>query len=68
MNNDLITFISTVGFPIVACIGLGYFLYMLITRILDQLDRFADSLDRFNDTLIKQEKRLEFIEGVLLNE
>ena len=62
MTNDVLNAVSTVGFPIVMCGGFGYFLYIIITKLLTQIDKFGESLDKFNDTLIGMDKRLESIE------
>ena len=62
MTNDVINAISTVGFPVVMCGGFGYFLYIIINKLLSQIDKFGESLDKFNDTLIIMDKRIENIE------
>ena len=68
MSNDVINAISTVGFPVVMCGGFGYFLYMIINKMLSQIDKFGESLDKFNDTLIIMDKRIENIEDSLKTE
>ena len=68
MTNDVIKAIRTVGFPIVMCGGFGYFLYIIITKLLTQIDKFGESLDKFNDTLIIMDKRIENIEDSLKTE
>ena len=62
MEQSVINAISTVGFPIVMCGACAYFLYILVNKLLGQMDKFAESLDKFNDTLIGMDKRLESIE------
>ena len=61
MTNDVLNAVSTVGFPIVMCGGFGYFLYIIITKLLTQIDKF-------NDTLIIMDKRIENIEDSLKTE
>lgn len=68
MTNDVLNAVSTVGFPIVMCAGFGYFLYIIITKLLTQIDKFGESLDKFNDTLIIMDKRIENIEDSLKTE
>ena len=68
MTNDVINAISTVGFPVVMCGGFGYFLYIIINKLLSQIDKFGESLDKFNDTLIIMDKRIENIEDSLKTE
>ena len=41
MTNDVLNAVSTVGFPIVMCGGFGYFLYIIITKLLTQIDKFG---------------------------
>ena len=65
MTNEVLNAVSTVGFPIVMCSGFGYFLYIIITKLLTQIDKFGESLDKFNDTLIIMDKRIENIEDSL---
>lgn len=71
--NDIVTIISSVGFPIVACIGVGYYLQKerqaereenakREDRYLDTIDKFGDSLDRINQTMLVMDKRLELLE------
>ena len=62
MEQSLINAVSTVGFPIVMCGACAYFLYIIINKLMGQMDKFAESLDKFNDTLIGMDKRLESIE------
>ena len=68
MTNDVLNAVSTVGFPIVMCGGFGYFLYIIITKLLTQIDKFGESLDKFNYTLIIMDKRIENIEDSLKTE
>ena len=60
--NDIVNIISTVGFPIAMCGAVSYFLYVIINRMMLQIDRFGDSLDKFNNTLTIMDKRIENIE------
>ena len=47
--DGVVTLIQEVGFPIAAALGLGWFIYKLIMRIVDgmetKLDEIADSAD-----------------------
>ena len=43
MTNEVLNAVSTVGFPIVMCGGFGYFLYIIITKLLTQIDKFGES-------------------------
>jgi len=40
-----ITFINEVGFPIAAALGLGFFIWKLINRIIDGMETKLDTLD-----------------------
>ena len=44
------------------CGGCCYFLFIIINKLMGQMDKFAASLDKFNDTLIGIENRLGNIE------
>ena len=44
--NDLVTVISTVGFPIAACIALGWY-------VSKQLEKFRDTVDNNTRALIE---------------
>lgn len=68
--------ITTLGFPIVCVIALGYFVYKIWMqtnetaksreeRMFAQLDKFSTSLDNFNTTLIKIDTRLDTVEKKL---
>ena len=61
MTNEVLNAVSTVGFPIVMCAGFGYFLYIIITKLLTQIDKFGVSLDKFNDTLVIMGKVFVFV-------
>lgn len=62
---EILNAISSVGFPVAMCGGFAYFLYVIIARLLLQIDKFGDSLDKFNNTLITMDKRIENIENSL---
>ena len=68
MTNELFNAVSTVGLTIVTRAGLGYFLYIIINKLLSQIDKFGECLDKFNDTLIIMDKRIENIEDSLKTE
>ena len=54
-----VTFINEVGFPIAAALGLGFFIWKLINRIIDGMETKLDTLDdKLNDSLINLEGRL----------
>lgn len=70
--------ISSIGFPIVACIGIGWFVNKQTQqqrednakreeRMLGQLDKFSDALNSFNLTLEKIDSRLTNIEKTIDN-
>ena len=45
-----VTFINEVGFPIAAALGLGFFIWKLINRIIDGMETKLDTLDdKLND-------------------
>ena len=58
---DIITVIQQVGFPIAAAIGLGWFIYKLIMRILVALIDRVRSLD---NEIIRQDTLIKTILGV----
>ena len=42
---EVVTIIQQVGFPIAAALGLGWFIYKLIMRIVDGMETKLDTLD-----------------------
>jgi hypothetical protein len=42
---DIVTIIQQVGFPIAAALGLGWFIYKLIMRIVDGMETKIDTVD-----------------------
>ena len=62
---EVLNAISTVGFPVAMCTGFAYFLYVIINKLLAQIDKFGETLDKFNNTLIIMHKRIEHIENNL---
>ena len=42
---DIVTVIQQVGFPIAAALGLGWFIYKLIMRIVDGMENKLDVVD-----------------------
>lgn len=48
MINDIATLISTVGFPIAACIGLGWFCKYMIDKNNESTNRMFDMYDKTN--------------------
>ena len=54
-----VTLIQEVGFPIAAAIGLGWFIYKLIMRIVDGMETKLDTVDdKVNTSLDAMEDRL----------
>lgn len=71
--NEITSIISTVGFPIVACLGVAFYVkednkarreenIRREERYLNTIDKFGDSLDRINNTMLVMDKRLELLE------
>ena len=71
--NDIVSIISSVGFPIVACLGVAIFVandrkadreesIKREERYINTIDKFGDSLDRINATMQSMDKRLEMLE------
>lgn len=48
MNFDIVTTISTLGFPIVACIALGWFCKYMIDNNNKNIERMFDMYDKSN--------------------
>lgn len=46
--NDIATMISTLGFPIVACIGLGWFCKYMIDQSNKNIERMFEMYDKAN--------------------
>lgn len=46
--NDIVTMISTLGFPIVACIGLAWFCKYMIDQSNKNVDRMFDMYEKSN--------------------
>ena len=56
---EAVTFINEVGFPIAAALGLGYFIYKLIFKIIDGMTEKVDVLDdKVQASLDTMEERL----------
>lgn len=73
--NEIATLVSTIGFPIVACIGVAWFIRedrkaereensKREERYLNTIDKFGDTLEKVNNTMISMDKRLEMLEKV----
>lgn len=71
--SELTTVISTVGFPICACLGLGYYINQTTKfqredstkreeKLFQQLDSNNKVMDNFNETMISMDSRLDNIE------
>ena len=74
--NDIVNFISTVGFPIGSCLLCMYYIYKDKTqtreenlkredKLLEQISKFNETMINFNITLISLDKRIENIENNL---
>ena len=57
-----VTFINEVGFPIAAALGLGFFIWKLINRIIDGMETKLDVLD--DNEIIRQDTLIKTILGV----
>ena len=56
---EAVTFINEVGFPIAAALGLGFFIWKLINRIIDGMETKLDVLDdKVADQIEQMEQRL----------
>ena len=73
--NEIVVFIQEVGFPIAAAIGLGWFIYKLVIRIVDGMETKLDSqhgilvalIDRvrsLDNEIIRQDTLIKTILGV----
>ena len=61
---DITLFIAEVGFPIAATIGLGFFIWKLINRIIDGMETKVDVLDdKVADQIAQMEDRLGDVIG-----
>lgn len=47
--NDVATMISTLGFPIVACVGLGWFCKYMIDNNNKNIEKMFDMYDKSNE-------------------
>ena len=57
--NELVTIIQQVGFPIAAALGLGWFIYQLIMRIVDGMENKLDVVDdKVAERITAMEQRL----------
>ena len=71
--NDIVSIISTVGFPISNCLLYMYYIYKdkqqtreehlkREDKLMEQLSKFNEIMNHFNNTLISLDKRIENIE------
>lgn len=81
MEQEILTAISTVGFPIVACCALFYLMKEIIAKITGTLDKQStmmemqtksvdkqtETLEKLNATISKLEYRLDSIENKIDN-
>ena len=58
--DDLVKIINEVGFPIAATLGLGFFLWKLLNKIINGMEQKIDVVDdKINESLQAVEKRLD---------
>jgi hypothetical protein len=60
-SQEIVTAIGSVGFPIVACIGLFYLYDKTIKDIVNALDNVNQTLNNVNATLDKITNKLELM-------
>ena len=76
--DEMINFISKVGFPIGSCLLCMYYIYKDKTQtreenlkredeLLEQISKFNETMINFNITLISLDKRIETIENNIKN-
>lgn len=53
MYNDIITAISTVGFPIFACCAMGFGLYKFILMHREEVGELRDTIEKNTEALIQ---------------
>lgn len=74
--NEVLTAISTVGFPIVMCVGFAYFIKILTQsmredsqkreeRLMKIIDKQGETLQQIADVLGSISARLERVENIL---
>lgn len=54
---EIINVISTVGFPIFACIYMARFMRADMQKLVDVVDKMADSIDKLNERLDRLERK-----------
>lgn len=54
---DIINVISTVGFPIFACIYMARFMRADMQKLVEVVDKMADSIERLNERLDRLEAK-----------
>ena len=63
--DEIVQLVSTIGFPMVACV----YIYMDSRkdkeRLYDTIDKFGDTLTKFGDTMECIDHRLERLEGYI---
>ena len=55
---EIINVISTVGFPIFACIYMARFMRADMQKLVEVVDKMADSIERLNERLDRLEAKL----------
>ena len=57
--DDIINLINQVGFPVASALGLGFFIWKLINRIIDEMEHKIDVVDdKVRESLESMEERL----------
>lgn len=56
--NDIITLISSVGFPIVCCVVLFWFMYKVNNQHSEDMQRITETINENTQVLIKLAERL----------
>lgn len=54
---EIINVISTVGFPIFACVYMARFMRADMQKLVDVVDKMTDSIDKLNERLDRLEKK-----------
>lgn len=55
--DDIINVISTVGFPIFACIYMAKFMRTDVQELIKVVDKMSDAIDRLNERLDRLEAK-----------
>lgn len=61
--NEIAALISTVGFPIVACLGIGYLYYITTTEMSDMIRDMMLAIQRNTDVITRLCDKLDMEEA-----